>query len=197
MGVLVSGTVIQGVRTHGLASQAKSCRSCCMNQRMADTRRWILMGVLLTLPSRSCVQVQVPVEATSWGPGHQLFLKICWYPALTCRAYIPGGPSTRRGVDKTTHNKNKHHKDKSCLIDSFQKYLTKTRVITSAFKRSPSLISIGMSYLTLAGSRWKHAAAVSMTFLALAATQCYSLPATVASSMRAPRRRSPHCWRQR
>jgi hypothetical protein len=33
--------------------------------RMVDTRRWVLMGVLLTLPSRSCVQVQVPVEATS------------------------------------------------------------------------------------------------------------------------------------
>jgi hypothetical protein len=33
------------------------------------------MGVLLTLPSRSCVQVQVPVETTSWGPGHQLFLR--------------------------------------------------------------------------------------------------------------------------
>jgi hypothetical protein len=25
------------------------------------------MGVLLTLPSRSCVQVQVPVEVASWG----------------------------------------------------------------------------------------------------------------------------------
>jgi hypothetical protein len=33
------------------------------------------MGVLLILPSRSYVQVQVPVEATSWGPGHQLFLR--------------------------------------------------------------------------------------------------------------------------
>jgi hypothetical protein len=33
------------------------------------------MGALLTLPSRSCVQVQVLVEATSWGPGHQLFLR--------------------------------------------------------------------------------------------------------------------------
>jgi hypothetical protein len=33
------------------------------------------MGVLLTLPSQSCVQVQVPIEATSWGPGHQLFLR--------------------------------------------------------------------------------------------------------------------------
>jgi hypothetical protein len=75
MGVLVSRTVIQGVRAHGLAPQAKSCRSCCMNQMMSDTRRWVLMGVLLTLRSRSCVHVQVPVEATSWGPGHQLFLR--------------------------------------------------------------------------------------------------------------------------
>jgi hypothetical protein len=31
------------------------------------------MGVPLTLPSRGCVQVQVPVEASPWGPGHQLF----------------------------------------------------------------------------------------------------------------------------
>jgi hypothetical protein len=75
MGVLVSGTVIQGVWAHDWASQAKSCRSCCMNQRVADTKRWVLMGVLLTLPSRSYVQVQVLVEATSWGLGHQLFLR--------------------------------------------------------------------------------------------------------------------------
>jgi hypothetical protein len=75
MGVLVSGIVIQGVRAHGLASQTKSCRSCCMNQMMVDTRRWVLMGVLLTLRSRSCVQIQVPVEATSLGLGHQLFLR--------------------------------------------------------------------------------------------------------------------------
>jgi hypothetical protein len=75
MGVLVSGTVIQGVRAHNLAPQAKPCRSCCMNQRMADTRRWVLMGVLLTLHCRSYVQVQVLVEATSWGLGHQLFLR--------------------------------------------------------------------------------------------------------------------------
>jgi hypothetical protein len=73
----------------------------------------------------------------------------------------PRGPSTRRGVDKTTHSKNKHHTDKSYLIDSSQKYLTKTKVITSAFKRSPSLISTGMSYSTSVGSRWKRAAAVS------------------------------------
>jgi hypothetical protein len=34
-----------------------------------------LMGVLLTLLSRSCVQGQVPGEATSWRLGHQLFLR--------------------------------------------------------------------------------------------------------------------------
>jgi hypothetical protein len=44
------------------------------------------MGVLLTLPSRSYVQVQVPVEATSWGPGHQLFLR---YPGIQPRHIEP------------------------------------------------------------------------------------------------------------
>jgi hypothetical protein len=33
------------------------------------------MGALLKLPSQGCVQVQVPVETTFWGPGHQFFLK--------------------------------------------------------------------------------------------------------------------------
>jgi hypothetical protein len=32
------------------------------------------VGVLLMLPSRSCVQAQVPVEATSWGPPPNSFL---------------------------------------------------------------------------------------------------------------------------
>jgi hypothetical protein len=160
MGVLISGTVIQGVRAHDLASQAKSCRSCCMNQRMADTRRWVLMGVLLTLPSQSCVQVQVPAEATSWGRDTNSFLGML-VSSLDTTSLHPRGPSTRRGVDKTTHSKNKHHTDKSCLIESSQKYLTKTKVIAFAFKRSPSLISTGMSYSTSAGSRWKRAAAVS------------------------------------
>jgi hypothetical protein len=49
------------------------------------------------------------------------------------------------------------------LINSSQKYLTKTKVITSAFKRSPSLISTGMSYSTSTGSCWKRVAAVSTT----------------------------------
>jgi hypothetical protein len=59
-------------------------------------------------------------------------------------------------------SKNKYCTDKSYLIDSSQKYLTKTKVITSAFKRGPSLISTGMSYSTSVGSRWKRAAAVSI-----------------------------------
>jgi hypothetical protein len=41
-GTLVFGATILWVWTYGLASQAKSCRSCCMNQRMADTSRWVL-----------------------------------------------------------------------------------------------------------------------------------------------------------
>jgi hypothetical protein len=60
-------------------------------------------------------------------------------------------------------SKNKYCTDKSYLIDGSQKYLTKTKVITSAFKRGPSLISTGMSYSTSVGSRWKRVAAVSMT----------------------------------
>jgi hypothetical protein len=67
------------------------------------------MGVLLTFPSRSCVQVQVPVEATSWEPGHQLFLK---YAGIQPRHVDPTsqeGPGTRRGVGNTTHSKSKDH----------------------------------------------------------------------------------------
>jgi hypothetical protein len=60
-------------------------------------------------------------------------------------------------------SKNKYCTNKSYLIDGSQKYLTKTKVITSAFKRGPSLISTGMSYSTSVGSRWKRAATVSTT----------------------------------
>jgi hypothetical protein len=55
-------------------------------------------------------------------------------------------------------SKNKYCTYKSYLIDSSQKYLTKTKVITSAYKRGPSLISTGMSYSTSVGSGWKRAA---------------------------------------
>jgi hypothetical protein len=51
------------------------------------------MGVLLTLPSRSYVQVQVPVKAASWGPlptllGMQVF-------SLDTSSLHPRGPGTR------------------------------------------------------------------------------------------------------
>jgi hypothetical protein len=77
--------------------------------------------------------------------------------SLDTSSLHPWGPSTRRGVGNATHSKNKYRTDKRCLINSSQKYLTKTKVITSAFKRSPSLISTGMSYSTSARSRWKRA----------------------------------------
>jgi hypothetical protein len=41
------------------------------------------------------------------------------------------------------------------LINSTKKYLTKTTVITYAFKRSLSPISTGVNYSTPKGSRWK------------------------------------------
>jgi hypothetical protein len=41
----------------------------------------------------------------------------------------------------------------------------KTKVITSAFKRGPSLMSTGMTYSTSVGSRWKRAAAISMRLM--------------------------------
>jgi hypothetical protein len=53
------------------------------------------MGALLKLPSQSCVQVQVPVQTISWGPGHQFFL---WYAGIPPRHVEPtsqGGPSTK------------------------------------------------------------------------------------------------------
>jgi hypothetical protein len=61
------------------------------------------MGVLLKLQSRSCVQVQVPVQ---WsvvsncrdyllGVGPPIFSLVYWYTASTRRVYLPGGPSTR------------------------------------------------------------------------------------------------------
>jgi hypothetical protein len=83
--------------------------------------------------------------------------------SLDTSSLHPRGGKYRKGVGNATHSKNKYHTDKSCLIDSSQKYLTKTKVITSAFKQSPSLISTGMSYSTSAGSRWKRAATVSTT----------------------------------
>jgi hypothetical protein len=109
--------------------------------------------VLLTLLSQSCVQVQVPVEATSWGPGHQLFLR---YAGIQPRHVEP---TSQRGqvpgkelVTPHTARANTIH-IRAVFINSSQKYLTKTKVITSAFKRSPSLISTGKDYATSVGSR--------------------------------------------
>jgi hypothetical protein len=60
-------------------------------------------------------------------------------------------------------SKNKYCTDKSYLTDSSQKYLTKTKVIASAFKCGPSLISTSMSYSTSVGPHWKRATVVSTT----------------------------------
>jgi hypothetical protein len=51
------------------------------------------MGVLLMLPSRSCVQVQVPVEAASWGPPPTLLGILV--SSLDTSSLHPRGPSTR------------------------------------------------------------------------------------------------------
>jgi hypothetical protein len=107
---------------------------------------------------RSRSQLRLPLG----GRDTNSFLGVL-VSSLDTSSLHPRGPSTRRGIDKTTHSKNMHHTEKNCLIDSSQKYLTKTKVITSAFKQSPSLISTGMSYSTSVGSRWKRAAAVSTT----------------------------------
>jgi hypothetical protein len=141
------------------------------------------MGVLLTLPSQSCVQVQVLVEATSWGPGHQPFLR---YDGIQPRHVEPKSQGGRvPGKELVTPHtaRTKYHTDKSCLIDISHKYLTKAKVITPAFKRSPSLFSTCMNYSTSAGSRWKRAATVSMmscTTSRVASPQCLAgLPLTL------------------
>jgi hypothetical protein len=51
------------------------------------------MGVLLTLPSRSCVQVQVRVEAASWGPLPTLLGMLV--SSLDASSLHPKGPGTR------------------------------------------------------------------------------------------------------
>jgi hypothetical protein len=63
------------------------------------------MGVLQTLPSRSCVQAQVPVEAASWG---QLptFLGML-VSSLDTSSLHPRGARYQGGVGSTTHNRGK------------------------------------------------------------------------------------------
>jgi hypothetical protein len=85
-------------------------------------------------------------------------------PSLDTSSLHPRrGQAPGEELVKPHTSKNKYCTDKSYLIDSSQKYLTKTKVITSAFKRGPSLISTGMSYSTSVGSRWKRVASVSTT----------------------------------
>jgi hypothetical protein len=52
------------------------------------------VGVLLMLPNRNCVQAQVPVEATSWGPPPNSFLGmlVC---SLDESSLHPKGPGTK------------------------------------------------------------------------------------------------------
>jgi hypothetical protein len=61
--------------------------------------------VLLTLPSRSCAQVQVPVEATSWGPL-PTFLGML-VSSLDMLSPHPRGARYQGGVGNATHNKGK------------------------------------------------------------------------------------------
>jgi hypothetical protein len=61
------------------------------------------MGVLLTLPSRSCVQVQVPVKAASWGPLPTLLGMLV--SSLDTSSLYPRGARYQGGVGSATHNK--------------------------------------------------------------------------------------------
>ena len=68
------------------------------------------MGVLLTLPSQSCVQVQVPVEAASWGPFPTLLGMLV--SSLGTSSLHPTGARYQGGVSDTTHNRDKWYTDK-------------------------------------------------------------------------------------
>jgi hypothetical protein len=63
------------------------------------------MGVLLTLPSRSCVQVQVPVEAASWEPLPTLLGMLV--SSLDTSSLHPRGASDQGRVGNATHNRDK------------------------------------------------------------------------------------------
>jgi hypothetical protein len=68
------------------------------------------MGVLLTLPSRSCVKVQVPVEAASWGSFPTLLGMLA--SSLDTSSLHPTGARYQGGVGNTTHNRDKWYTDK-------------------------------------------------------------------------------------
>jgi hypothetical protein len=63
------------------------------------------MGVLLTLLSRSCVQVQAPVEAASWGPLPTLLGMLV--SSLDTSSLHPRGARYLGGVGNATHNRDK------------------------------------------------------------------------------------------
>jgi hypothetical protein len=64
------------------------------------------VGVLLTLPSRSYVQAQVPIEATTWGPPPNSFLGmlVC---SLDKSSLHPRGARYQGRVSYTTRNRDK------------------------------------------------------------------------------------------
>jgi hypothetical protein len=63
------------------------------------------MGVLLTPPSRSCVQVQVPVGATSWGSLPTLSSTLV--SNLDTSSMHPRRAKYQGGVGNTTRNRDK------------------------------------------------------------------------------------------
>jgi hypothetical protein len=63
------------------------------------------MGVLLTLPSRSCVQTQLQVEAASWGPSPTLLSMLV--SSLDTSSLHPRGARYQEGVGNATHNRDK------------------------------------------------------------------------------------------
>jgi hypothetical protein len=69
------------------------------------------MGVLLMLLSQSCVQAQVPVKATSWGPPPNSFLGmlVC---SLDKSSLHPKGAKYQGRISYTTHNRDKWYTDK-------------------------------------------------------------------------------------
>jgi hypothetical protein len=69
------------------------------------------VGVLVMLSSRSCVQAQVPVEATSWGPSPNSFLGmlVC---SLDKSSLRPREARYQGGIGYTTRNRDKWYTDK-------------------------------------------------------------------------------------
>jgi hypothetical protein len=64
------------------------------------------MGTLLKLPSQGCVQVLVPVETTSWGPGHRFFLSIL-ASSLDMSSLHTRGPGTREKLVTNAYSQGK------------------------------------------------------------------------------------------